>query len=239
MNIKDYNKRFGINKYSRKPTDRHLRAFSQVADIRKFEIDMYWKRASYFWTIIAVTFTGFFALSATNDFPYKNISLLLLSSMGMVFTFSWFLVNRGSKYWQENWENHLDLMEDQVTGPLYKTVLERPTKDELKSIKTDGNEPKVDKIDKYFTGPEKFSVSKINQWVALYTLTIWFILLCTVLLQILKLFQENSAGFEVIICVIILFLSALTLYLMLTKGNSYEEDQYSAVRKRKSYLIKN
>ncbi|WP_440939795.1 RipA family octameric membrane protein, partial [Klebsiella michiganensis] len=34
---------------------------------------------------------------------------LLLSSMGSVFTLSWFLVNRGSKYWQENWENHLDL----------------------------------------------------------------------------------------------------------------------------------
>lgn len=128
MDNKEYLRNFGvITDESQKPSDKHLRAFTQVADIRKFEIEMYWKRATYFWTIIAITFTGYFALASVNSFPFKNAFSLLLSSMGSVFTLSWFLVNRGSKYWQENWENHLDLMENGITGPLYKTVLSRPS----------------------------------------------------------------------------------------------------------------
>lgn len=74
MSTDKYNKYFGITKFTTKPTDKHIRAFTQVADIRKFEIEMYWKRATYFWTIIAVTFTGFFALSASNFFFIKMFS---------------------------------------------------------------------------------------------------------------------------------------------------------------------
>ena len=35
-------------------------------DIRKFEIDLYWKRAAYFWAFIAATFAGYFALLGSN-----------------------------------------------------------------------------------------------------------------------------------------------------------------------------
>ena len=31
-------------------------------------------------------------------------------------------MNIGSKKWQENWEKHIDMLEDEVTGPIYKTV---------------------------------------------------------------------------------------------------------------------
>lgn len=92
---------------------------------------MYWKRATYFWALIAVAFAAFFAVSSAEHLlaQDKNLYLSAISSAGFVFTFAWFSVNKGSKYWQENWENHLDLLEDKITGPLYKTKLDRPQND--------------------------------------------------------------------------------------------------------------
>ena len=43
--------------------DKEIRtkALERALDIRKFEIDLYWKRAAYFWTFIAATLAGFIA----------------------------------------------------------------------------------------------------------------------------------------------------------------------------------
>ncbi|WP_437438215.1 RipA family octameric membrane protein, partial [Vibrio cholerae] len=49
-------------------------AFAQASDIRKFEIELYWKRATYFWALIAVAFAGFFAV-ASGDFKGGGQSL--------------------------------------------------------------------------------------------------------------------------------------------------------------------
>lgn len=35
------------------------KALNQALDIRKFEIELYWKRATYFWTFIGATMAGF------------------------------------------------------------------------------------------------------------------------------------------------------------------------------------
>jgi hypothetical protein len=51
---------------------------------------------------------------------------LVVTGLGLVLSAAWYLANRGSKQWQENWENHVDLLEYEVKGPLYKTVLGRP-----------------------------------------------------------------------------------------------------------------
>lgn len=37
----------------------------------------------------------------------------------MVCSAAWTLLNRGSKYWQENWETKVELNEKKVTGPLF------------------------------------------------------------------------------------------------------------------------
>lgn len=42
--------------------EKNEKALAYALDIRKFEIDLYWKRASYFWTFIAATFAGFITL---------------------------------------------------------------------------------------------------------------------------------------------------------------------------------
>jgi hypothetical protein len=96
-------------------------ALRTAHDIRKFEIELYWKRATYFWTIIGVAFAGFFALG--KDGPTDN--QVIVACVGFVFSLGWYMVNRSSSAWQRNWEIHVDLLEDSITGPLYKTYMSR------------------------------------------------------------------------------------------------------------------
>jgi len=159
MNQDDYNTKFETLD---KDSKLLKAAFDQVSDIRKFEIELYWKRATYFWALIAIAFVGYFSILASEQMPNKYFLALVVSCVGFVFTFAWFLSSRGSKYWQENWENHLDLLENNVTGPLYKTLLERPCH--------------INAAEKYVTGPLSMSVSKINQWVSIFVVFIWVLL---------------------------------------------------------------
>lgn len=160
-----YKKRFSMQD-SLDPSTVQAKALDRALDIRKFEIELYWKRASYFWTFIGATLAGFVAIQASSSTNKIHLSVLL-SCLGLVFSFAWLVANRGSKYWQENWENHVDMLEDPVTGPLYKVVLTR-------------NDPVGTKeyIEHLITGPSSFSVSKVNQILSLFVLVIWLILLC-------------------------------------------------------------
>lgn len=160
MNQEEYNEKFGVNDENPKLLKE---AFDQVSDIRKFEIELYWKRAAYFWALIAVAFAGYFSILSSDKIPSKFFLSFIVSCIGFVFTFAWFLSGRGSKYWQENWENHLDLLEDKITGPLYKTLLERPCYENI--------------AEKVVTGPMSVSVSKINQWVCFFITIIWAFLM--------------------------------------------------------------
>jgi hypothetical protein len=116
----EYAKRFPESA-NRNPV--HEAALRTAHDIRKFEIELYWKRASYFWTFIAAAFAGYFLLA--KDIKTAPDTVFIVACLGFVFSLAWYLVNRGSKTWQRNWEMQVDLLEDQVTGPLYKTVLNR------------------------------------------------------------------------------------------------------------------
>ena len=58
-----------------------------------------------------------------NASPPKNPSILYCAiSFGFITALAWSLINVGSKFWQRHWEKHLDMLEDKITGPLYKTV---------------------------------------------------------------------------------------------------------------------
>ncbi len=140
-------------------------ALEHALDIRKFEIELYWKRATYFWTFIGATLAGFMAIQNYEDPTRQDLSVIL-SCLGLVFSFSWVLVNRGSKFWQENWEKHVDMLEDEVTGPLYKTVLSR----NKETNKSDG-------LSYILTGASEISVSKINQIVSVYIFVLWWFIL--------------------------------------------------------------
>jgi hypothetical protein len=139
----------------------NVKALERALDIRKFEIELYWKRAAYFWTFIAATLAGFMAIQASSASSKTDLSIVLCN-LGIVFSFGWLCVNRGSKYWQENWENHVDMLEDLVNGPLYKVILSRS---EPKGVK----EWTVHAL----TGPSPISVSKVNQLISLFVVVMW------------------------------------------------------------------
>jgi len=57
-------------------------------------------------------------------------------------------VNKGSKFWQQNWEAHIDILEKEISGPLYKTLNYRNSK-------------------------PIYSVSKINEKVSMFFIFAW------------------------------------------------------------------
>ena len=97
-------------------------ALDRAWDTRNFEINLYWKRAAYFWafnTTIAIAYYHVLT-NVSIQTPLTSIVLLLL---GFVCSVAWFLSNIASKHWQENWENHIKLLEDTIHGRLYKTTV--------------------------------------------------------------------------------------------------------------------
>ena len=154
-------KEISPEEYAEAFKDKEAAALEHALDIRKFEIDIYWKRATYFWTFIGATFAGFLAIQASSA-PNKQDLAVILSCLGVVFSFAWVCVNRGRKFWQENWEKHVDVLEDTVTGPLYKIVMSRNKINKFS-----------DKAVHLITGPSSISVSKVNQIISIYVFILW------------------------------------------------------------------
>ena len=163
----DYKQAFGLGNSLN--TIKAKAALELALDIRKFEIGLYWQRAAYFWALIAVAFAGYFAILGSDKLPDREYLAFIVSCIGLLFTWAWFLVNRGSKYWQENWENHVDMLEDEAIGPVYKTVFqERPRFWSL-------------------TAAYPFSVSRINQLLSLYVSFIFAALVADTLVHHFRL----------------------------------------------------
>ncbi|SMG60682.1 RipA family octameric membrane protein [Cedecea sp. NFIX57] len=199
-------------------------AFEKASDIRKFEIELYWKRTSYFWTLISVAFAGYFAVIGSLKEPYQFLCSWIIASIGFVFTISWLFANRGSKHWLENWENHIDLLEDKITGPLYKTVFVRSGYDDF--------------FEKHITGPKALSVSKINQWVAVFVSITWFLML--VFSGVLT--WEQLSKYHVNIFVYIVYVSmpiliVLFICFIFRKSNTHMEDHHPYAVKRETTIL--
>lgn len=77
--------------------------FEIALQTRNFEIDLFWKRSLFFWGFISAAFVTYAAL--------RKIHLelgIVVACFGVVCSFAWTLLNRGSKYWQESWEQKVE-----------------------------------------------------------------------------------------------------------------------------------
>jgi hypothetical protein len=163
-------KMFGHIWSTKKQQEAMSRALTTALDIRKFEIDLYWKRAQYFWVFIAASFAGYFwTLQQTDTREQLDNMTFIINCLGITTTWAWYLVLRGSKYWQENWESHVDYLEDDFQGKLYKYVRSG------KSIKN-SSESK-------YVRAYPFSVSKINILLSIYAFVFWWLLLIWFLIE--------------------------------------------------------
>lgn len=162
------------------PSDKSIKekALDIALDTRKFEIGLYWERAKYFWTLLGITFGAYIGnflvlsnkdtlggLIQTQKLILSAFIPMIISALGIVLSWAWYCVNKGSKYWQENWENHVALLEDDYIGPLFKTLVEKN--------ESDTNEKKTKEKT---TDPVRYSVSKINILVSRFVFLIWLIL---------------------------------------------------------------
>jgi len=166
------------------------RALAHALDIRKFEIELYWKRATYFWAFIAAAFAGYaltFKSSAGHD-PWLS---LLFTALGLSFSFGWYLANRGSKFWQSNWERHVDLLQEISLGPLYRII----------ATNSSETNPLI--------AAGQFSVTKINQILSVFVTVIWLLLFLRELLPIspdrpIDLYKLAIAAIT-LLCVVLLY----------------------------------
>ncbi|RCW81636.1 hypothetical protein DER71_1231 [Halanaerobium sp. DL-01] len=182
---------------------RQKKALEKSLDIRKFEIELYWKRATYFWAFIAASFAGYFTI-LSKSITRKDTSLLILGILGFVFSYSWYFVNKGSKFWQNNWERHVDYLEDEVIGKLYKTVR---YSNKISFLKPTREFP--------------MSVSKINQILSFFISLSWLVLIFIPSYQIYKKhkFVLTTKVWDIIIIEIILLIIITLLFYIFGRSN--------------------
>ena len=169
-------------------------AYKSAYDIRKFEITMYWTRTAYFWAFITSIYVAYYNLfTKVYDKTMDHFVLFVFSALGLLFSISWVYSMKGSKHWQENWENHMELLEDPVTGPLYKTY----------SLKND------------------FSVTKINLYNGYFITIASSLLYLTEIVLLVKKIEDNFLIILLIsfLFVMISFLLIILLILKM-KGNT-------------------
>lgn len=83
-------------------SDNHDESFYKIAiEARNFEIELVLKRANIFWLFTAGAFLAYYAAKSTATYS------IVIANVGFFCTACWTLVNRGSKYWQSNFEQWL------------------------------------------------------------------------------------------------------------------------------------
>lgn len=124
--------------------EKRKEAYEKAHDIRKFEIGLFWQRATYYWAFILAAYTAHFALigmlfgNENRDFSIPELyrlpgfslfALAVTSFFCYFFSLCWVLMNKGSKFWQKNWEGHIDELEQEFSGDLYKVIPNTRTED--------------------------------------------------------------------------------------------------------------
>lgn len=110
------------------PLDKREKALEYAIQERRLEIELYWKRATYIITLNAAALTAFFLAAKIDDQKSQTLLMILIGVFGMVVSFVAMGINFGGKFWQQHWERMVELLENDVIGPLYKTATDREKK---------------------------------------------------------------------------------------------------------------
>lgn len=189
------------------------KALDIALDTRKFEIELYWKRTAYFILFIGAIFVGYYTVLSGSKSHWIS---LFLAALGFLLSLLWYMANQGSKFWQENWEAHIEELSTYLGTPIFGII---------KSRKDSIYKP---------TGHYPFSVSKVNQIVSLIITISWFLTFirealifnekdkqniknfianCSSLDTVLIFFKDNILWRTIIEVLIIIILSLLVIFL--------------------------
>jgi len=155
---------------------------------RNFEIELFWKRSLFFWGFIASAFIGYATLIKAN-----SSLAIIIACFGFICSFSWTLVNRGSKRWQENWEIIVGELEKDITGSLF-------------------HERREKKHEQNWLKARKFSVSKITIALSDFTVIVWLSLMSYHVLKIFPLPWNMPIKYLPIVAIIGSIVFAICMY---------------------------
>ena len=130
------------------------KALEIALDTRKFEIELYWKRTAYFVLFIGAIFVGYYNVFSNSKSHWAS---LFIAALGFLLSLLWYMANRGSKFWQENWEAHIEELSTYLGTPIFGIIKSR--KDPICKVMVH----------------YPFSVSKVNQMVSLIITISWFL----------------------------------------------------------------
>jgi hypothetical protein len=144
---------------------------------RNFEIELFWKRSIFFWGFIASAFVGYGIFAQG-----KESLAVIIACFGFVCSVAWSLVNRGSKYWQENWESIVVRLENEVTGELFNSSAPQQKKG-------------------IWLTSRKFSVSKVVIALSDFTALIWFTLMMSHLTKEVAVKPVSPSSYLIVLLV--------------------------------------
>lgn len=168
-------------------------AFKIALDTRKFEIELYWKRSNYFTLFIGIVFVGLYTIYDKSDSIELSILEIILSILGYFLSLLWYLSNRGSKFWHENWEEHISVLGRKIGCPIFD-IGKTPNK-------------KITAMTDYYP----FSVTKINHLVSIFITISWFV----ILISLLAIKVPKTFNFDYKCCYVFIYLIALTIFIVL------------------------
>src|SRR5262249_38536106 len=96
--------------------DQREEILKYASEIRKFEIERFLQRSLFFWGFIGASLVAYGATYSHR----LDLLPLIIACFGLLCSVAWTLQNRGSKYWQEAWEQKVQTVERDVLGvPLF------------------------------------------------------------------------------------------------------------------------
>lgn len=122
FNKSHYEAVFGLS--SIKAANNAKDALEQALRARENEIALFWKRSGFFLAFIVSAYTAYFFVeygSGAGHHPHMSVLLL---GLAYFLCLSWHLANKGSKFWQKNWEFHVNQLATQQIGPLFRVYKE-------------------------------------------------------------------------------------------------------------------
>ena len=170
--------------------DKLKESYDKAHDIRKFEIDLYWKRTTYVWTLISALIAICGALLAANyrvsPSPTENKSLLVLvgviAIIGVFITIISSRILKSGEYWQKNWEYHVNMLEPLFSGRLYATLLS--------------------------TNKVRYSITTLNHSLYYFFLGTWLLLAEGIYIALEKPSNLITLGIPIVVYSLLVFLVA-------------------------------
>lgn len=160
-------------------TDAHItKVYLLIHEIRKFETENFWKRSTFFWSTLVLVFGGYvLALKEENNFKYEISVTIALIACAYTTIFS--LSTRGSKFWQDWWEEKAKEYEKFQKFSLFRRDMTEEIGIECR---------------KHFflLRPRRWSVSKLTMVLSDVTALVWFGLYIK---DTVKLYKQGKLDF--------------------------------------------